>query len=203
MADPQSALAGCYHIGPIGVRGARAPVTLCERTGRSLLQVCSWPGEIDRAWEAVAALTGMAQAPGTARAATAGDASAFLVAPERLWLSLSTHSPERHALTERLSGCGAMVTDIDHARTVLRTAGERAGELLNRGLPVDLDERAFAPGTVAQSALHQIHVLVHRAERPGAPAFDLYVPREYAAYCWEWLVWASESIGGTVAEPQP
>ena len=98
-------------------------------------------------------------------------------------------------------GDDAVITDIGHSRAVVRIVGPAAPVVLNRGLPIDLDEEAFPVNAFAQSVVHHIPLLVHRIELDRDVGFDLYVPRDFAVSFWEWLITAAEPLGGRVAEP--
>jgi sarcosine oxidase subunit gamma len=65
-----------------------------------------------------------------------------------------------------------------------------------------LDDDVFPPGSFAQSVIHHVPVLIHRADGEGARVFDAYVTREYAVAFWEWLIKAVEPLGGQVKEAE-
>lgn len=68
-----------------------------------------------------------------------------------------------------------MVTEIDHSRTVIRVRGPEARTLLNRGLPIDLENSAFPEHVFVQSVIHHVPVLVHRLPSQTDPVFELHV----------------------------
>src|SRR3546814_6509603 len=74
------------------------------------------------------------------------------------------------------------VTDLSHARIAIRVAGPKAAWVLAKGLALDLDSAAFPPLRVAQSAIHEVGVVVRRlsADKVGGDSFDLYVYRGFA-----------------------
>jgi methylglutamate dehydrogenase subunit D len=92
-----------------------------------------------------------------------------------------------------------VLIEIGDSRTVLRVAGVGAAILLNRGLPIDLDDDAFPVDAFAQSLIHHMPVLVHRVSTGASRAFDVYVTRDYALSFWEWLTRAAESLGCDIA----
>jgi sarcosine oxidase subunit gamma len=89
------------------------------------------------------------------------------------------------SLRASLRGIASAVTDVSCARIVYAVGGARARDLLAKGCPLDLHERAFPAGRCAQTLLAKLPVLVHRGA--SEPAFDLYVGRSHADYAWEWL----------------
>ena len=114
----------------------------------------------------------------------------------------SEADPVLRRIDETTLGAAAIVTDIGHSRTVVRIVGAGARELLNRGLPVDLDPSVFPSDAIAQSVIHHMPVLVHRAVAEGDDAFDAYVTREYAVSFWEWLTEAAQSFGCEIRKPE-
>jgi sarcosine oxidase subunit gamma len=87
----------------------------------------------------------------------------------------------------------AVVTDLGHSRTVIRITGTSATALLARGIAIDLDDGAFPVDRFAQTAIREVGVLLHRA---AGESFDLYVPRSFAAWLWDWLTEAALSSVG-------
>ena len=84
---------------------------------------------------------------------------------------------------------------------MFRVAGPRSDLLLNRGLPIDLDPEVFPVNAFAQSAIHHMHVLVHRVDIAHALVFDTYVSRELAVSFWEWLTEAAAPLGYEIRQP--
>jgi methylglutamate dehydrogenase subunit D len=202
MPDQRSALAAVYRPGRIGTREGPARVAIRERLGRTLVQVSGWPGAFDPACRKLGVLCNC-RIPGDGRTAVSeGVRSIFRVAPERLWLAGPDDDETLRRLDESTLGADAVVTEIGHSRIVVRVTGEGARDLLNRGLPVDLDATVFPPDAFAQSVIHHIPVLVHRVPLAGDNAFDVYVSSDYAVSFWEWLTEAAQSFGCEVGNPE-
>jgi len=199
MLEPQSALAAVYRTGRFGIQEDDPAIVIRERSNRGLVQVAGWPESFGRVCSLLGDRLGLTVPGDCCTAASTKGHTVFRVGPERLWIAGATDSlaqpADRAALREI-----AVVTELGHSRTVIRVTGAAAATLLNRGLPVDLDETMFPEHGFAQSAIHHIPVLVHRLVSPTLPAFDVYVPREYAVTFWEWLVEAAGSFGGYVEE---
>lgn len=199
MPEQRSALAGIYRTGPIGPV-ADASVVMFERLGRSLVQVSGWADGFEPVCRKLESLLSCPVPPDCRRAASRGDRSIFRVGPERIWLTGPLFDEWLREIDSRTFADEAVVTELGQSRTIVRIEGPGARALLNRGLPIDLDDAVFAVGSFAQSAIHHIPVLVHRVD--GVDAFDVYVTREYAASLWEWLTEAAQSIGCRVDEAQ-
>jgi methylglutamate dehydrogenase subunit D len=190
-----SALAQVYVPGRYGAIDGGAAVAITERVDRTIVQVSGWPESIGALCRTLENLfSGAMPADGKTAAATSRW-TIFRVAPERFWIAGSAGDSTLAELASTLGG-EAIVTQIDHSRVVLRVAGRSAAVVLNRGIPVDLDEGPFARGAFAQSVVHGIPVLVHRvADVDGNAAFDVYVSRDYAVSFWEWLTGVAQTLG--------
>ncbi len=96
-------------------------------------------------------------------------------------------------LEQRLSASDATVSDLSHARTVLRVSGPAWKDLLAKGCPADID--AMAPGDCVASLLSHFTVVIHCVAEDSA---DVYVFRSFGASLWEWLRRGAEEFGYTV-----
>ncbi|MCL4181995.1 MAG: hypothetical protein KJ011_00915 [Burkholderiaceae bacterium] len=202
MLEPRSALAAVYRPGQLGVIHRPAVVAISERRGRALVQLSGWPGSFESVCDRLERRLDM-PVPRDCRGATeCADLSIFRVGPERLWLAARAHDARLQGIDAASFGEDAVVTELGHSRTVLRITGSSARALLNRGLPVDLDDAAFPVGAFVQSAIHHVPVLVYRNGAAGDCALDAYVPREYSVTFWEWLTEHAASLGGLVGEPE-
>ena len=202
MPDPRSALAAVYEVGRFGVDTDAAAVTVFERTNCDLLQISGWPESFASVARQLAPILDCEVPAEVGKAVSHGELALLRVGPERLWLAGPCPAALRARIEETLIVDEAVVTDLGHSRTVLRILGSGARTLFSRGLPIDLDERSFAPNAFAQSLIHHIPVLVHRVDLQDQITFDVYVPRDYAESFWGWLVAAAAPIGGDVAEPR-
>ena len=119
--------------------------------------------------------------------------AALRIAPRRWWLvEDQEHAAGPAALAAALAGRAAL-TDLSHARTVLRLAGPASRSVLAKLCRIDLHPRAFPTGRVAQTALGQVPVLIHAiGDEPG---FDLYLPRSLAGSGFDAVVDAAEAFG--------
>lgn len=98
----------------------------------------------------------------------------------------------------------ASISDQSDAYVVLRLEGPGLREVLAKLVPIDLHERAFAPGDVAETLAAHIGVILWRLANDGAdlPVFELAVSRSYAASLYHALSMAapgSETVAGLAA----
>ena len=202
MAEARSALAVVYRTGRMGGGEGPAPVSIRERLERNLVQVSGWKRSFESVCDRLAAILDCPVPTDFQRAMSYGGRTVFRVRPERLWIAGPANDEVLRQLNEASLGGNAVITQIGHGRTVLRIAGPGSGLLLDRGLPVDLDPEAFPVNAHALSAIHHMHVLVHRVDMAQELVFDVYVSRELAISFWEWLTEAAVPLGCETGQPE-
>ena len=202
MSEAKSALAAVYQAGTIGAGNGSTTVSICERRGRNLVQVSGWRRCFESVCDRLAERLDCRVPTRVGRVTSFGDRSIFRVRPERLWIDASSSDEVLRQLSAESLGEDAVITQLGHGRTVLRVSGPNSDLLLNRGLPVDLDPEAFPANAFAQSAIHHMHVLVHRVDLAGGLTFDVYVSRDVAVSFWEWLTEAAAPLGCEIGQPR-
>jgi sarcosine oxidase subunit gamma len=88
------------------------------------------------------------------------------------------------SLRKALLGCRAAATDVSDARLVFSIAGPNARAVLAKGCSIDFHPREFSAGHCVQTLLAKSAALIHALP---ADRFDVYVPRSFSEYVWEWL----------------
>jgi heterotetrameric sarcosine oxidase gamma subunit len=126
--------------------------------------------------------------------ARAGAVLAFQVAPRRWWLVL----PEAaRPVDPDLPAGRAALTDLSHARAVIRLGGPDSRSVLAKLCRIDLHPRALLAGRIAQTPLSQVATLVHALD--AGAGFDLYLPRSLARSAVESLIDAALEFGLEIA----
>lgn len=184
MADSnrRSALERHYQPGRYGVSGAEG-VTLAERRGLTIAQVNGAPEE---------------EGPAPLTARTTDGLVSLWTGPGQ-WLVVSERATPQELvaqLEERLSSSGAAITDLSHARTVVRIAGDAWRDLLAKGCPADVD--AMKRGDCIASLSSHFSVVIHCVADDTA---DVYVFRSFGASLWDWLRGGAEEFGYSVLDP--
>jgi sarcosine oxidase subunit gamma len=107
------------------------------------------------------------------------------------------------ALKETI-GAMASVSDQSSGYAILRLTGPRLRDTLAKILPIDLHERAFAPGDVASTTACHVGVTLWRLENTndGSPVFEFTMFRSLAGSFWHGLA-ASAAEFGLVAATSP
>lgn len=90
----------------------------------------------------------------------------------------------------------AAVTDQSDGYAVLRLSGPRLRALLEKGISVDLHERAFPPGSVAATSCAHIGITLWRLDdRGGEPVFEVALFRSLAGSFWHFLASSAAEFG--------
>ena len=111
------------------------------------------------------------------------------------WLAVSeTLGNETLArdLAQRLKGL-ASISDQSGGRTVLRISGPRARDVLAKGLPIDLDPRAFPLGSAATSTISLMGVQLWQTGDPQS--YDIAIFRSVSQSFWRWLTASAAEFG--------
>ena len=119
----------------------------------------------------------------------------FVWAGPGRWLAKSTAQSGaalETKLRNELSGIASIINQTD-GRCVFRISGPSLREVLAKGVPLDLDPRAFGPGDTALTLVG--HISVHFWQVDRTPTYEFAVPRSYAASFCEWLFAAAAGHG--------
>jgi sarcosine oxidase subunit gamma len=79
------------------------------------------------------------------------------------------------------------VADVTAGRVAFEVSGARARDLLAKGVPLDLHERALPADGCAQTVLAQTHVLIDRPGSADGARFTLHADVSYAAHLSAWF----------------
>ena len=111
------------------------------------------------------------------------------------WLAVS-ESLANEALARdsprKLAGL-ASISDQSGGRTVLRISGPRARDVLAKGLPIDLDPRAFPLGSAATSAISHMGVQLWQID--DTRSYDIAIFRSLSESFWRWLTASAAEFG--------
>lgn len=124
--------------------------------------------------------------PGTWQVTRAGDRAAIWMAPDELLLLLP-HADAKAAasrLGEALSGRHHLALDMSDARAVVRLTGTLVGEVLAKGAPCDVSDRAFPPGSARRTHLGGVAVAIWRLDDV---TWEVVAFRSFAHHLLAWL----------------
>lgn len=182
----RSALAGILHPGDYGANRFDGPgIHLTERTPFSVVQVEARADAVPALTEALNSATGTApsltqnQSTGTGRPRLLGTGTGKWLVKEPEHRDLAAHL--RASAPESVA-----VTDLSHARTILRLSGRDARTLLAKGCSIDMHPSAFLVDTSRMTGLFHAACLIDC--RSTEPVFDIYVHRSYAVHLFESLL---------------
>lgn len=166
-----SALTGHYKPGRFEADGV-CGVTLAEVPGLCLQQMAAWPDTLQAVGKRAAE-----------QVAQHEQATLLRIEPLKWWLV--------GCGTAELSAEQGTALDLSHSRVQVRVSGDKAVDLLNRHLPLDLREQAFPAGSVASTGFHHVGVTLWRSEA----GYELFLPRGFALSLWELLRESAEQFG--------
>jgi sarcosine oxidase subunit gamma len=156
-------------------------MTISEITGFGLIAIMARKG-IPPA--AIGARLGMA-APPAPRWTSNEELTMIGTGPGTWFARIDTPAPDwTEALADQLAGI-ASVTDVSDSYRVFRIAGGTAGQLLRRGVFIDLHPAAFATGSVAITVIAHIGVILRQLDE--LPTYEIAVFRSTAESFRHWL----------------
>jgi sarcosine oxidase subunit gamma len=194
---PLSALAGIAVPGRFGKPGGEPGVVIQERVGLGLATVAARKGQADALKAAVASAYGV-DLPVSSRFARGASVSFIGYGPGQ-WLAVSEQLANEalaRDLAQHLKGL-ASISDQSGGRTVLRVSGPRARDVLAKGLPIDLDPRAFPLGSAATSTISLMGVQLWQTD--DTRSYDITIFRSVSASFWRWLTASAGEYGYEVS----
>jgi sarcosine oxidase subunit gamma len=164
-----------------------------ERTDLALATVMARRGAEQNLKRAVAAAYGLGLPDGPR--VVAKDGVSFAGIGVGQWLAAAGTSAGGDfvsRLREHLAGLGS-IADQSDGRVVLRLSGDRARDVLAKGIPVDLHPRGFRTGDVASTVVAHIGVQIQQLD--DRPTFQLIAFRSFAGSLWSWLAKSAAEFG--------
>jgi heterotetrameric sarcosine oxidase gamma subunit len=192
-----SALAGIAVPGRFGKPDGEPGVMIGELSGLGLATLASRQGQDAALKSAVLRAYGV-HLPENSRVAQ-GSAVSFIGYGPGQWLAVSeslSHEALAGDLSQRLAKL-ASISDQSGGRTVLRVSGPRARDVLAKGLPVDLDPRAFPLGSAATSVIGHMGVQLWQVD--DTRSYDIAIFRSLSQSFWRWLTASAAEFGYEVS----
>jgi sarcosine oxidase subunit gamma len=190
---PRSALERALTPGHCGAEVDVPGVTLSEHSGLALASVMARKGKSLELAARVKERFAI-DLPMTPRRAADGPVHFIWAGPGRWLAAAPDQSPATFESDLRGALLGlASVTSQSDGRSIIRVSGPKAREALAKGVPLDLDPRAFGPGDTAMTVV--AHINVHLWQCDTAPTYDFAVFRSFAGSFCEWLLDAAAEFG--------
>lgn len=174
--DASSALGSLLKPGRSGRSGCEAGVILRERSDLSFLSIGAERGQAIATASALAAQFGIT-APTSFQRIVGSDTALSWLGPNRWLIEAARTAGDREAALRAALGGIAGVTDESDGWVVLDIAGPRAIEMLAKLVPVDLDPRHFAAGSLALTAISHMNTRIWNID---GGTYRLAVFRSYA-----------------------
>ena len=198
MLERQSSLASALAKGGRDGTDGKRRCGLGEIRGWSLLQVAGFPATIAEIERVLPALVGAALPRTVSETVATSVGRIFRTGPEQFWIvgpAAGADAVEAR-LRQAIPPAVGAVTPLSHSRARIVIDGERARDVLRKGIPLDFDSDVFRIDQAAMSGLHHTPILIHRS---GADRYELWAMRSFALSVWEWLADAALEFGYDVA----
>jgi methylglutamate dehydrogenase subunit D len=187
----RSALSGIAAPGHYGRAGATG-VVIEERNDLAFASVICKREKRFALFNAVNTAFGIAPPDGPRRV-TRGHVTFAGVGPDQ-WIA-SADGADAAGFAARVRariGPFATVSDQSDARLVLRISGPRVRDVLAKGVPVDLNPKAFGPGDVACTVVGYINTQIDMLDET---TWQVAAPRSMAGSFWSWLTASAAEFG--------
>ena len=199
MTEVVSALSGHLKAGRHGIERKGDGVILRDVAGRDLVQVSWWPGTGDAVKAVLARDLGIGLGSTPGRVSETAQTTVFPVSPDKVWIAAPIADDVYARLSGALTAGQGVVTELGHSRTIVRISGPSARDVLARNFAIDLHPSVFPPGSFASSSMHHTGAMLHYVrDLGGAPVFDIYFLRSFAASLFEALCHNAEAFGYVV-----
>jgi heterotetrameric sarcosine oxidase gamma subunit len=194
---PDYTLTARAPFGELALAGVAGDgVLVADRGGLGIASVLVRKNKIAALAECVRAHFGIELPRGPRRSARG--AVAFAATGPGTWLATREEGGTAFAasLIESI-GDIASVADQSSGYAILRVTGPKLRDTLAKILPIDLHERAFAPGAVASTNASHVGVTLWRLENAGdgSPVFEIAMFRSLAGSFWHGFAASAAEFG--------
>jgi methylglutamate dehydrogenase subunit D len=202
MPERRSAMASALAKGGRDGADGKRRCRLGEARGWLLLQVAGFPATIGEVERVLPALLGASLPKRLGETAAVGAGRVFRTGPEQFWITGPADDADaiEARLRQAIPPAIGAITPLSHSRTRIVIEGERARDVLSKGIPLDFDPAVFRIDQAALTGLHHTPILVHRS---GADRYELWAMRTFALGVWEWLADAALEFGYDVIADGP
>ncbi len=165
-------------------------IRLERTTPVALAQLSLFPGQEKKALTALRKV-GIKALPETGHSELNAKLSIYALGSGR-YLVESPSTDLQDKLSKAISSEIGSVTDLYSARTVLTISGPDVETVLAKGIAIDFHQQAFPVGTVAQTSVHHMPVMIVRLTDDQ---FRLFAFSTYAESTLHWLETACHAHG--------
>ena len=125
------------------------------------------------------------------------DAIAFIGIGPQHWMAVAD-GRSHHLAPSLKAALGSLASIVDQSGgyVVFRVGGSAIRDVLAKGFPIDLHERAFPPGAAAATVVAHIGAIIWRNDdHDGQPCFDIAVFRSLSRSFRRWFSDAAAEFG--------
>ena len=169
----------------------RQPLEIGEVRGCALLQAAAFADTVKELDRAVRSVLGVDLPTRIDTPVHADGCCVFKVGREQFWIA-GPQDTWVASLRNAVPVAIGSTTPLSHGRKRLFIEGAAAREVLAKGIALDLHPDEFRRDACALTGLQGTPILLHRT---GPERYELYVPRTFAHWIWEWLTDAVLPLG--------
>jgi len=199
-ADPSDSATSAFAGLPAAAGRGRG-VIASEREGLGIARIAARRAQAPGLTELFEFHFGL-EPPNAPRRAGRGDVAIAGIGPDT-WIATRENAGHDFAQSlQSLLGHSASVVDQSDAYVMLRLAGPRVREAMAKLVPIDVHERSFRVGDVAQTVCGYINLMLWRLEDTAQsdPAFELWAARSLAVSLYQAICHSAAEFG-FVREP--
>lgn len=187
-----------FRPGRVGRKGGAPGIVVRERTDFALASVLARKGQAVAAANAAERAFGAPLPDGPH--AVHGRGITFIGSGPGQYVALAESATEgiEARIGAELQGL-VSVFDQSDSRVLLELSGDKAREVLAKGIAIDLHPRAFKAGDAAVTTAS--HLAVHLWQTNDQPTYRVLVVRTYFESFWHWLSASAAEYGADVLQP--
>lgn len=165
--------------------GATSDFEVSEREDVTMASIATSEKNLDDVQHAVKQAYGV-ELPGGPKRIAGKDIEFIWFGPDQ-WLALAPRADGRDLEVELKALLpNASIVDQSDGRVIVRISGERARDVLAKGVPIDLHPQSFSLNDAAVT--HASHIGIILWQTDGAPTFEIALFRSYADSFSDWLI---------------
>ena len=111
------------------------------------------------------------------------DRTVFWLQPSE-WM-VSTSSNDQEKLSNSLVNSKLFFSEVSDARIGMQISGPHAISLIKKSCSIDVRDRVFGPGSIAQTKFAEVRALIYRPSVESM--YEIICERIWGEYLWTWL----------------
>jgi len=157
----------------------------------STVVIKAWPDSLEQVISILSRYLNADQLPTLGRFNHYSDIYCAALTPGQ-FMVLSNNDDLHCELSALFSPEIAAVVDVSHSRSGLELKGKNVAKLLNKGLAINLDDDHLPPGSILQSTIHAIGIILIKST---SEHYSLFSYSSFSESLLEWVIDSSLEYG--------